>query len=64
MRKKLLNHAVFSGPVKLADIERTSMYRDYLAQINDPFNISANTVVTEKNIPPKKLAGSNQTAHS
>ncbi|HBX23642.1 MAG TPA: hypothetical protein DEF34_08450 [Desulfotomaculum sp.] len=52
MREKILAHAGFAGPVKIEDMERTRMYRDYLAQIKDTsFNTLA---VNEKKVPKKK----------
>lgn len=48
-----MNHAVFPGPVKIADMERTSMYRDYLAQIN---GTSINTAATDEETPKNKFA--------
>ncbi|KJS13195.1 MAG: hypothetical protein VR67_05305 [Peptococcaceae bacterium BRH_c8a] len=55
MREKILAHAGFVGPVKIEDMERTSMYRDYLAQIN---GTSINTLaVDEKKVPKKKTTG-------
>jgi len=61
MKEKILNHAGFPGPVKIEDMERTSMYRDYLAQIT---GTAINTTAAdeeeeeEEEIPPKNSAGS------
>jgi len=54
MREKVFNHAGFPGPVKIEDMERTSMYRDYLAQIKGD---SDNTAAV-KETPGKNFAGS------
>ena len=55
MREKILNHAGFPGPVKIEDMERTSMYKDYLAHINGTsINTSAASAAEEK-IPKKSL---------
>ena len=51
MKEKILNHAGFPGPVKIEDMERTSMYRDYLAQITGTTSINikaANITATDE----------------
>jgi len=57
MKEKILNHAGFPGPVKIEDMERTSMYRDYLAQITGT-SINTTTADEEEEITKKKSAGS------